>query len=208
MCLKIFEYCILTHLKSSIILHANQFGFRRHISTAVMAATVLKEVIMKYNKNGSAVYTAFLDLTKAFDKVNHTILMAKLIDSNESPIVTNTLINMYNKQLVRVCFNGNQSDFWRLGNDVRQGGVISPLLFNLYINNVLLKLSSLNEGCNLESEKHNSQAYADDFTLLAPSANAVQILLNKISILFSDLNLTLNLNKCVCITAYGFQLQK
>ena len=55
-----------------------------------MAIIVLKEVVMNYNSKGSSVYAAFIDLTKAFDKVNHYTLMSKMMDGNICPIITNS----------------------------------------------------------------------------------------------------------------------
>ena len=55
-----------------------QFGFRKSTFTK-MAVAMLKEIIFKYNENNSSVYMVFLDLSKAFDKVNINILMSKLM---------------------------------------------------------------------------------------------------------------------------------
>ena len=194
MCLKIFEYCILQKMQMCLKLHANQFGFRQHTSTT-MAAAVLKEIIMTYNEKSTPVYAAFLDLSKAFDKINHSILMSKLIDSTVPAVITNTIINMYDSQYVRTYFNGTKGSFWKLRNGTRQGAVLSPLLFCYYIDEVLIYLNKLNIGCNFGIYKHNSQAYADDFTLISPSASALQILIDKVHIKFSALNLKLNTDK-------------
>ena len=196
--LKIFEYCILNDLENAIDLHSNQFGFRRHSSTT-MAVSILKETIKSYTSLGSKVCTAFLDLSKAFDRVNHNVLMSKLIDCNANSKIIQTLSYMYDNQFVRVRFNDSTGDTWRLGNGVRQGGITSPLLFNLYINDALTKLNNLNIGCKIGIHRHNSQAYADDLTLLSPSPEALQILINKLSSMLTDLNLTLNAEKSVCL---------
>ena len=71
-CLKIFEYCILGHLQHNLMPDHRQFGFRKHTST-VIAAAVLKETVNSYTTKGSKVYAAFIDMSKAFDKVNHHI---------------------------------------------------------------------------------------------------------------------------------------
>ncbi len=68
-CLKSFEYCISDHLCNSLPLSSQQFGFRKHTST-LMATTILKEIIIDYKNAVNAVYVAFIDLSKAFDKVN------------------------------------------------------------------------------------------------------------------------------------------
>ena len=164
-----------------------------------MAVTMLKETIKSYTLKGSNVYSAFLDLSKAFDKVNHNILMSKLMKTNASPSIIQTLIDMYNKQFVRVCFNNVKGDFWRLGNGVRQGGIISPLLFNLYINDAIKEISSCDIGCKLGIFRHNTQRYADDLTLLSPSPDGLQFLLNKLFIKLTELNLTLNAKKSLCL---------
>ena len=106
---------------------------------------------------------------------------------------------MYHNQYVRVSFNGISGKFWKLGNGVKQRAVLSPLLFCFYVNEVLLHLNKLNIGCRIGLHMHNGQAYADDFTLQAPSATALQKLLDKISNMFSKLNLNLNVSKSVCM---------
>lgn len=197
-CLKLFEYCIFNHLDENIILNGRQFGFRKHTST-VMATTILQETIAGYTLNGSSVFCAFLDLSKAFDNVNHSKLISKLIRSNISPSIVNTLNHIYSNQYVKVKFNGIYGQTWRLCNGVRQGGVISPILFNLYINEVLERLNNLNIGCILDIQRHNSQGYADDLTLLAPSSESLKYLLIEICKILNELNLSLNAQKSVCM---------
>jgi hypothetical protein len=194
--LKIFEYCIADHLQTRLILNRRQFGFRKNTSTYA-AVTVLKEVIHQYNSKGSKVFTSFLDLSKAFDKVNHFMLINKLCNSTVSPIIVNILKNMYEKQFVHVNFKGADGEEWLLGNGVRQGGVISPLLFNYYINDILNEIADLSVGCKLNMIRHNIQGYADDLTLLAPSASGLQLLVDRLSAMLSDLCLTLNTDKSV-----------
>ena len=64
-----------------------------------------------------------------------------------------------------------------MSNGVRQGGVLSPILFSLYLDELLLRLSSSNVGCYWGHHFAGALAYADDVVLLAPCASALRIML-------------------------------
>lgn len=196
--LKIFEYSILNHLEGSLTLNHRQFGFRRFTSTS-MATLILKETIRSYMFKNSKVYAAFIDLSKAFDKVNHKILVNKLCKSSLSPVIVNIIKEMYSKQKVYVKFQDNIGDFWLLENGVRQGGILSPLLFSFYINDILDKVSNLRIGCRLDRIVHNIQAYADDLVLLAPSVKGLQFLIDSFCTSLSKTDLIINTDKSVCM---------
>jgi hypothetical protein len=197
-CLKIFEYCLIKHLEHRLQLDYKQLGFQKNTST-IMATTLLKETVSQYCNKGSKVYTAFLDLSKAFDCLNHYKLLNRLSNSTVSPNIVNILRVMYGNQFVHVNFNNVNSDPFQLKNGVRQGAILSPLLFNFYINDVIKEITSCGFGCILHNNRHNIQAYADDFTILAPSITALQKLLNKIYVMLNNLDLSLNTKKSVCM---------
>ena len=71
------------------------------------------------------------------------------------------------------------SDEWMIKNGVRQGGVLSGLLFSLYINSLLNRIEKCKYGCKMGILKANVIAYADDLVLLAPSAFGLQVLINE-----------------------------
>ena len=85
-------------------------------------------------------------------------------------------------------------------------GVISPLLFALYIDEMLIRLSKLGYGCTLDGVFAGALAYADDVCLLAPSARALNVMLKECHEFSLDYHITFNSKKSVCIK-YGSPVQ-
>ena len=101
----------------------------------------------------------------------------------------------YDNQFVQVKYKSSLSKGWKLRNGVRQGGILSGHLFNIYINSLLEKIANMKIGCKLGIVKSNIIAYADDIILLAPSADSLQLIMNEALLAASELDLEFNLNK-------------
>ena len=160
---------------------------------------MLKETVFSYILNGSKVYSAFLDFSKAFDKVNFNVLFKRMIDLNFPVQYVKFIHNWYIKQYVRVTFDGAMSGPWKIRNGVRQGGILSPFLFNIYIDVLLEEVTSLSVGCKLGHFMSNIIAYADDVVVLAPSITALQRILDTCSSTAKLLKLNFNTKKSVCM---------
>ena len=77
---------------------------------------------------------ALLDASKAFDRVNHSVLFEKLFKGNLPPCIVRTLLTWwYSCQKVTVKWNTCYSSKFPVTNGVRQGGILSPTLFTIYI---------------------------------------------------------------------------
>ena len=92
--------------------------------------------------------------------------------------IVNIIRFWYSNQYVSVKYRDAMSDEWKLMNGVRQGGVLSGLLFSIYINALIDRVVKMNVGCMLGISKSNIIVYADDIVILAPSRRALQLLLN------------------------------
>ena len=82
---------------------------------------------------------------------------------------------------------------------VKKGGILSPLCFNLYMDEISKNLSNENVGCCVNSNVINHIMYADDLCLLAPSAKLLQCLINICSKYASDHDIVYNVKKAVCM---------
>ena len=82
-----------------------------------------------------------------------------------------------------------------MGNGVRQGGILSPILFSFYIDEVLDHISNMNVGCSINGYKTSILGYADDLIVLAPSSTGIQILLDTLHNKLSNLGLKFNRGK-------------
>ena len=176
-CSKIFELCILSIIENYICTHDHQFGFKKQHATDMCIYTV-KGVIKYYTRQNSPVYTCFLDASKAFDRISHWTLFKKLIACNTPLLIVRILMFWYQRQSICVKWGKRTSEYFSIINGVRQGGVLSPQLFAIYMNDLSVCLTQCKAGCHLNETVTNHVMYADDICLMAPSAMALQKMLN------------------------------
>lgn len=152
---KIIFNRLFSFIKKNKILSDNQFGFVKNIGTNDALGLIANLILEKIDKKKPIAVT-FLDLAKAFDTVDHKILIEKLkrygIRGHAIKLLTSYLQNR--KQRVKI--NGKVSKFNTVTTGVPQGTILGPLLFILYINDLLFLLPS-----------NNIFSYADDTAVVA-----------------------------------------
>lgn len=141
----------------------------------------------------------FLDASKAFDRVNHWSLFKKLIDRGVPLILVRVIVYWYRQQLFFVKWGSCTSASFITHNGVRQGGILSPKLFALYLDDLSTLLSKTSAGCYIDICV-NHLFYADDLCLLAPSAMGLQQLINICSVYGADHDILFNAAKSHCMT--------
>ena len=194
MFIKVLEYCLLEKITDKIRLNKHQFGFRKQTG-CLQAIAIVKETIFKYNSEGSNVHCATVDLSKAFDKLNWKLLFNKLASTDLKRDIIDFIRVMYDQTFVHTLFNGTKSCTWKIGNGVRQGGILSPFLFCFYLDSTLDYITNMPIGCEIMGYKTNMICFADDVMLLSPSAAGLQLMLDVISDKFKSLCLAINANK-------------
>ena len=195
---KIFELCLSVILEDYLITHDQQFGFKRKDSTDLCIFTV-KSVTKYYTKENSPVYTCFLDASKAFDKINHYILFRKLLARKTPIVLVRILLFWYINQTMCVKWGSCISRYFYVSNGVRQGGILSPKLYSVYVDDLSDYLVKSQIGCHIDSLCVNHVMYADDICLMAPSPAALQKLINICYDYSMQNNLSFNSSKSFCM---------
>ena len=197
--LKLFEIHVLDILKEKVHFNIRQFGYEQFTSTTD-ACLVLKETVNKYISNkDSKVYGLFVDLSKAFDKVDHFRLGRIFLERKLPPDLILFLMYYLRNQKARIVWKGQHGDYVQIEHGVRQGGILSPFLFKLYIDDVLNDISNSNIGCKLGILRLNILAYADDLVLLARTEDQLETLYKILDAGMSNLKLSINKSKTKCI---------
>lgn len=174
---KVAEKILYSRLHYWLSTTCNQFGFKPKHGTDI-CVFILKELLRYYTEHGSCMYVAYLDASKAFDRVNHTKLFAKLLKIGAPKWIIRVLCQWYSNQSLCIRWGSLLSKVFPVSNGVRQGGILSPLLFNAYMNDLSISLLKLPIGCCSGEIVVNHLMYADDIVLLAPSAKGMQKLLD------------------------------
>ena len=127
-------------------------------------------------------------------------MFVKLIQRGIPLCVLNLLIYWYSNLSSVVRWNFVQSKFFNVPSGVRQGGVLSPHLFTIYIDDLITKLRSLNNGCHIAELFLACIVYADDICLMAPCRSSLQLLLNTCETYGKEFCLTYNPSKSKIMT--------
>ena len=197
--LKLFEIHLLLILSEKLVFNSCQFGFRKNTSTTD-ACLALKETVRKYitNERGRA-YCLFVDLSKDFDNVDHFRLGQLLLQRRIPPDTVLIVLHYLRNQKARIVWNGEIGEYINIEKGVRQGGILSPLLFKLYIDNVLNDICNSDIGCKFGILCMNILAYADDLVILANSQSQLNQLYKILEIRMRERKLIINKNKSQCM---------
>ena len=175
--LKIIDWIILLLFGSSLGLEDLQFSYQEGCST-VMCTWLVSETIDYFLRNDGEIFSCMTDMTKAFDMVQHSMLFIKLMNANLSSIFLRLIMVMYMFQSANVKWNQALSEVFPMVNGVKQGAVLSAILYCIYVNGLFERLRSRRSGCWMGSTYLGILGYADDNFLLAPSREALQSMLD------------------------------
>jgi len=125
--------------------------------------------------------------------------LLKLIDRNVPRSLILLIRCWYDKVYITVKWNSSFSYYVKLNAGVRQGGILSPYLFAIFVDSVLIKLGNSNLGCHIGRMCFNSIMYADDLLLMAISLRDLQAMVNLCLDEFDCLDLNINIKKSMCL---------
>ena len=192
---KILDRIILKRHQETLSSSDLQYGFKRAHST-LQCTLVIDEVAKYFLKNDGDMYVMMLDASQAFDRVNFIKLFNVLIQKGMCPLLCRFLVYSYTKQKIRVKWDDTLSDSFDVTNGVKQGAVLSPTLFNTYVDGLLQRLKQCGVGCHLGSTYAGSVSYADDLTLIAPSLPALKVMLEIAAQYAQEFDIKFNASKC------------
>ena len=196
---KIYSQILLNRLSKWSEKHdklsKNQFGFQKGKST-VDCIFLLHSVISKVLHSGEKLYCVFIDYEKAFDRINRPLLWHKLIHEGVSSKFVRALKSMYDE--VRACIrcNGSLPRSFNSYMGLKQGDPSSPLLFMMFINDLLDNINSnLENMFKLDDIILFMILYADDAVVFARSKENLQSILNDIELYCGIWGLNINTAK-------------
>jgi hypothetical protein len=195
---KVFEKCVANILNEYFVFNDNQFGFVRNGGCG-KALFAFKNIVNYFNERGSKVLCCSLDLTKAFDRINHYALLKAMHQKGMPVYMIKLFADWWGKMKDVVMWRGKSSMSFLVGSGVPQGSLLGGKFFNLMMDSVLemLKLNDL--GCHVGGEFAGALAYADDLILLSPSVICMQEMLTKCSEKLGTMGLKFNVAKCIAI---------
>ena len=193
---KIFERIIQGQLLTYIEKHLSPFlcGYRKGFSAQFSLVSLIENWKKMLDKNGFA-GAVLMDLSKAFDSINHDLLLAKLsaygLGKDALKLVRNYLSDRWQKTKINACF----SSWTNLTMGVPQGSVLGPLLFNIYINDLFFLLDD--SVCNFADDTTSFVCDEKLEVVLLKLENNVETAINW----FANNHMKMNPDKCHLLVA-------
>jgi len=183
-----------------------QFGFRKGRGTA-FACTLFNDVKAYFENKKSPLFVCSLDAEKCFDSICHKSLFYKLWN-RIPPEHWLLLYRWYSNLKALVRWNHCYSSCFKVTKGTRQGSLISPQLFNIFIDDLLQELGDSSHKVCIGPCSVNSFAYADDITVMSTTAPGLQSLVDKCSVYARRWRFKFGIKKTKCMIISGDSLMK
>ena len=187
---KIFEHCILDRYNDFFETADNQFGFKRGLGCSHAIYSV-RTIVEGFVNHGGTANLCSIDLSKAFDKVNHHALLLKLMKRHVPSVLIDILEFWLSNCWSGIKWQSVMSDFFSIKYGVRQGSVLSPFLFAIYVNDLF----------TIQNVRHGIYVilYADDILILSSSVYMLQKMFSICEKELMWLDMLINVSKSGCL---------
>ena len=177
-------------------------GFRQNHSTEDNVF-VIETLQQKYSKNKQKVYAAFIDFSKYFDTINRNMLFYKLQKLGITGNFYYSIKNMYSNTEYCVKTNKGLTEKFHSDHGLKQGCCLSPLLSNIYQNDLHSIFDASCDPVGLNNTQFNSLSWADDLVLVSSSATGLQKCLDLLQEYASKWELKINTSKTKVMVLNG-----
>ena len=191
---KLYTKCLNAKIKNFAeekhILSPHQFGFRENFRTTD-AISSLRSMTSYYKTKNKPVYSCFVDFSKAFDSINRDALIYKLGTVGIRGNMLKLMQNMYSSANYVIKSNSTFSVPINSTVGVKQGCNLSPLLFNIFINDIHNIFGDC-KPLNIHSWEVSSLSFADDLVLLSETEKGLNDCLSKLELYCNEWGLKVN----------------
>ena len=155
----------------------------------------LSTIIQNRLHNGKDTFVAFIDFSKAFDSVDRTLLLHKLLDYNVNGNIYMAIKRLYCNTQNCLKINNMYTRWFPSFYGVRQGDSLSPTLFSIFLNDLANSIQTAKLGIDIGTKNIGILMYADDVALLAEDENKLQREINILRDWCNTWRLNVNLAK-------------
>ena len=159
------------------LINDEQNGFRKNRGCSDHLLS-LNNIVDTRKQKRQSTYMCFVDFSKAYDRVNRQLLWIKLEKLGLNGNISRVLKSLYIDYQCCVRLNGFSTDYFSVKCGLKQGCILSPLLFNLYVNDLITSLKVTGKGIPINDHKVCCLAYADDIVIMAENEPDLQLMLN------------------------------
>jgi hypothetical protein len=194
----LYEKILLFFVDLKYIDHQKQFGFKKN-SSCSHAIFVLLQALHYAKIKKMRLYTIAIDFSKAFDKVNREYLWCKLIEYGIDIAIIRAIITYYAISEIIIQLGEKITTSFRSTVGVRQGGVLSPRLFAIFIHALIDLINEMELGVKIGKMVLDIIAYADDILIITNIKSNAQKMLNIIDIYCDEFEIKINADKTTLV---------
>ena len=199
---KVFSHILLQRIKqkSEEFTKENQYGFRPNRGT-VDAIFIVRQIIEKAKERKVNLHFNFIDFKSAFDTIWRKALWKMLAHIGINKKIIKILETLYENSKCAVTIDGKLTEWFSVLVGVRQGCLLSPTLFNIFLEFVINEIESISNNFDMKDEEFSlSIKYADDSTLLALDFEKLQVATLELQQACLKWGMKINFDKCKVLT--------